>query len=165
MSDEEHARALERTGYWGRRAAGVMFLASSSGRIGLALRSGGVLQPFTYGVVGGAIDPRENPQVAAAREVKEEIGITLNPLALIPLDVFKDKGFQYLTFLAVVPEEFNPPFLNWESSAYEWFALEALPRNLHPGVATTLAKTKVQAQLRRSFLRNRGLGATLGRRS
>lgn len=152
-----------RTGYWGRRAAGVMFLAASTGRIGLALRSGQVLQPFTYGVVGGAINPRENPKVAAAREVEEELGITLDPLTLIPLDVFKDKGFQYLTFLAVVPEEFTPPFLNWESSSFDWFALDTLPRNPHPGLASTLAKSKVQAQLRRSFLRSRGLGSLLRR--
>lgn len=159
MSDIDHTEALMRTGYWGRQAAGVVFLSASTGRIGLSLRSADVLQPHTYGAVGGAIDSEEDPRVAVAREVSEEIGIALNPLMLRPLDVFQDGTFRYTTFLALVPSEFVPPMLNWESDSFDWFALNALPRNLHPGLVSTLSKPAVQKTLRRGI----GVGQTLGR--
>jgi len=165
--DYEHERAYRRTGRWGRAAAGVLFLSASTGRLGLALRSDQVLEPNTYGIVGGAIDPREDKRVAAAREAREEIGLQVDPNSLVLLDTFEDprSSFRYYTFLAVLPQECPPCFLNWENDAFLWFALNELPPNLHPGVAATLAKPKVLSKLRRTSLPGAGGQPRRSRRS
>lgn len=148
MSDIEHAETLLRTGFWGRKAAGVLFLAATTGRLGLVLRSWNVLEPGTWGVVGGAVDPSEDKRKAAAREALEEVGLKVSPKALRALDVFKAaNGFEYHTFLAVLPKECPACRLNWENDDFAWFDLSSLPSPLHPGVANTLSKPSVVSKL------------------
>jgi 8-oxo-dGTP pyrophosphatase MutT (NUDIX family) len=147
-SDWDHQQALNQTGFWGRRAAGALFIALDTGRLGLDHRSAAVLEPGTWGVSGGAIDPNEKIQTALAREVMEELGVNISNVPLEPLDVFEAKGFSYTTFLAPVPHEFKVTHTSWESDGFEWFAFDELPDNLHPGVRTTLAKPQVQEKIR-----------------
>ena len=67
----DHGLALEETGFWGRQAAGCLFLAKNTGRILIAHRSWAVLEPGTWGGFGGAIDEGEDPAEAARREALE----------------------------------------------------------------------------------------------
>ena len=48
-SDAEHAAALEKTGFWGKQAAGCIFLARDTGRYLIAHRSPYVQEPNTWG--------------------------------------------------------------------------------------------------------------------
>ena len=132
---------------WGRRGVGAVFVHPSSKSIGLALRSGRVKEPGTYGTVGGAIDQDEDERAALAREVKEELGFSLARAAdVVPLDSYSETGFSYTTFAVVVSKRFNPR-LNHESDGFEWFTLEGFPSNLHFGIAASLGKPAVVAQL------------------
>jgi 8-oxo-dGTP pyrophosphatase MutT (NUDIX family) len=153
--DAEHARALLQTGFWGRRAAGVLFLAATTGRLGLVLRSAHVQEPETWGIVGGAIDPKEDKRLAAAREAREEVGFRVDPKTLILLDTFTKGDFTYTTFLGVLPQECPPCHLDWENDDLAWFSIGSLPPNLHPGLAATLSKPKVLHRLEEIC---RGLG-------
>ena len=155
MSDYDilHERTFQKTGHWGRAAAGVLFVAASTGRLGLVLRSPHVLEPNTYGVVGGAVDPRENKRLAVAREAQEELGMRIDPKALLPLDVFKDATFTYTTFLYVLPRECEACTLNWENTRFEWHSINELPPNLHPGLASTLTKTAVRVKIAKAVRR------------
>jgi 8-oxo-dGTP pyrophosphatase MutT (NUDIX family) len=136
-SDKEHRDALEKTGFWGKQAAGCLFLAADTNRICIAHRSSQVEQPNTWGTWGGAIDAGENPAHAVKREVKEEAGYS-GPLKLIPLYVFSHpSGFRYYNFLAIVAHEFKP-MLNWETQGSEWVEFGDWPRPLHPGLASLL---------------------------
>lgn len=147
-NDREHQQALQRTGFWGKQAAGALFFCSTTSRVGLALRSGAVLEPHTYGTIGGAIDDKEDPLQAVRREVIEEIGYQLAAAdQIVPLDVFQKGTFRYTTFLVVVEQEFHPEHFNWENDGFEWFAIGQWPRRLHPGVKTTLAKPQVIQKL------------------
>jgi 8-oxo-dGTP diphosphatase len=124
----------------------VLFLAPT-GRIGLTLRSRFVLEPNTYGLVGGAVDTGEKLQKAVSREAREELGVLIDPTKLKLLYTYEELGFRYTTFLYPTRNEFQPK-LNWESLAFVWFGLDDLPENLHPGVAGMLAEEPVRFKLR-----------------
>jgi len=134
-NDERHGDALEKTGFWGNQGAGCIFMAKTTGRLLLPLRSDMVLQPGTWGVWGGAIDSGENPAEAVTREAAEEVGYRGIIEKLIPLYVYKDSksGFRYHNFLAVVDDEFDPR-LNWETDKYKWVEYGQWPAPLHFGL-------------------------------
>lgn len=138
-SDKDHSEALKRTGFWGARAAGCIFLARSTGRLMLAHRSDAVQEPNTWGTWGGAMDGREGPKSAVLREVKEEAGYQ-GKVKLLPLAVFTSGTFKYHNFLAVVADEFEPE-LNWETQGHRWFRPGRWPRPLHPGMKFLLANS------------------------
>jgi 8-oxo-dGTP pyrophosphatase MutT (NUDIX family) len=131
-NDEEHAKALDDTGFWGRAGAGCIILARDTGRILLPLRSSQVEQPHTWGTWGGAIDGHESPTNAVRREVSEEAGYH-GHFDLEQLFVFKSGSFRYFNYLAIVDNEFTPR-LDWETAEADWFELNDLPSPLHFGL-------------------------------
>jgi 8-oxo-dGTP pyrophosphatase MutT (NUDIX family) len=134
--DRLHSQALNDTGFWGRAGAGAVIIARDTGRILLPHRSRSVEQPGTWGVWGGAIDPGEDPELAARREVEEEAGAT-QVQEMIPLHVFRKGDFRYHNFLAIVPGEFAPR-LNWETQGYKWVDYGDWPRPLHFGLESLI---------------------------
>ena len=138
-ADMTHGQALEKTGFWGAQGAGAIVMAKTTGKFLIPFRSLYVLQPHTWGVWGGAIDPGEDPKAAVKREMKEEVGYRGNDVELIPLYVYEDKktGFKYHNFLAVVPDEFTPE-LNWETDNFKWVEFGDWPQPLHFGLEALL---------------------------
>lgn len=138
-NDVLHQQALDKTGYWGKAGAGCLIYCKENNKFLLAHRSAYVLEPNTYGIFGGAIDPKENPKTAALRELKEETGYTKKPLSIELLYKFEDKkvGFIYYNYLVVIEKEFKP-VLDWENQGYIWCDLNKWPKPLHPKVAEML---------------------------
>jgi 8-oxo-dGTP pyrophosphatase MutT (NUDIX family) len=91
----------------------------------------------SWGLVGGGVEPGENPVEALHREIQEEINLS-SFLQLIPLEKFtSDAGnFEYHTYLITVADEFVPE-LNDEHRGYAWTTIEDHPKPLHPGVWRT----------------------------
>ena len=121
-------------GYWGRAAAGILF--RHRGRYLLMLRSGNVLNPFTWGVPGGKVDGDESRWEAAVREVEEETGYDASGARKKHDWTWQapDAGFQYTTFVVDVDEPFEA-VLNWESDDAAWFHPHELrDLDLHSGV-------------------------------
>lgn len=147
-SEKEHWDTLKKTGFWGKQAAGCVFVAKDTGRFCISHRSEEVLEPGTWGTWGGAVDQGENPQEAVRREIKEETGYT-GELDLIPLLVFKapSDSFQYYNFLAVVDNEFNP-IMNWENQDFKWVEWGKWPSPLHPGLLTLLSDSDSVAKMK-----------------
>lgn len=97
------------------------------------LRSFYVLEPGTWGTMGGAIDQGETPVDTVTRECFEEAGYT-GKLDLRPMVIFSHpSGFRYSNFIAVVDDEFEPE-LNHETQCVQWFDLGEAPSPLHPGL-------------------------------
>lgn len=137
--DEIHDEVLQQTGYWGKKGAGCLLVSMKTGRILIPKRSALVLEPGTWGVFGGAIDPGENEKQAVCREVHEEAGRKIDPSSLNVLYTFTDesKGFKYTTYVGTVEDEFLP-ILNWESSDARWFEFGNWPSPLHYGLEEIL---------------------------
>jgi 8-oxo-dGTP pyrophosphatase MutT (NUDIX family) len=137
--DEIHDEVLQQTGYWGKKGAGCLLVSMKTGRILIPKRSSLVLEPGTWGVFGGAIDPDENEKQAVCREVHEEAGRKIDPSSLNVLYTFTDesKGFKYTTYVGTVEDEFLP-ILNWESSDAHWFEFGNWPSPLHYGLKEIL---------------------------
>lgn len=136
----DHQGQLKATGFWGRQAAGCLFMAQDTGRLLIAHRSARVEEPHTWGTWGGAMDRSETPAHAVRREVAEETGHD-GPSTLVPLAVFShESGFRYHNFLMIVPEEFEP-VLNWESQDHRWVDLHEMPEPQHPGLSYLLQQS------------------------
>lgn len=114
--------------FWGDEASGIMY--TTGARVLLTLRSEEVLEPFTWGVPGGAIESGEDAYPSALREVREELGRNLPKGEVIDRYVFQtpSKSFRYTTFIVAVPEsavelKFR---LNWENDDWGWFTQREL---------------------------------------
>lgn len=146
ITDEEqrqlHADALEETGFWGKRGAGSIVYARSTGRYLVQLRSEDVLQPHTWGVWGGAVDAARGHtcEECVRNELSEETGYEGDLEIHFLVDfVDEDSGFRYSNYLTVVEEEFDP-ILNWEGEDFGWFEVGAFPDPLHFGLEYLLEK-------------------------
>lgn len=143
-SDEsEHDRAREETGFWGRKGAGSLIMARTTGRFLVQLRSEHVEEPGTWGTWGGAIDSGMTSEDAALNEFEEETGVSSNNVReVIPLYVFKhSSGFEYHNFLIVVDDEFTPRpnrANEWEIDGFKWVEHSNFPRPLHFGLKSLL---------------------------
>ena len=100
IDDNDHAKALRDTGFWGKQGAGFLFFAKSTGRFLIGYRSGNVEQPHTWGTFGGAIDSGENPAKAGLREAEEEIGFN-GKVQVVPIYIFRKNDFSYFNFIFI----------------------------------------------------------------
>lgn len=145
QDDANHAKALKKTGFWGKAGSGVLLFATSTKRFGIALRSAGVEQPRTWGVVGGALDAGLTPEQGAVKEATQELG-KLPEFKLEELDLYQNGTFRYTTFLMMVENEFKPK-LNWENEDFQWFEFGQWPTPLHFGFAATIKKPEILKRL------------------
>lgn len=145
----EHQDALQKTGFWGKAAAGCLFMARSTGRILIAHRSPYVEEPGTWGSWGGAMDGNESPAQAVAREAHEEAGVVVDQDDIIPMFVFKhESGFRYFNFLVLVDDEFEPK-MDWETQGYKWVEYGNWPSPIHFGIQLLINDAKSAQTMQR----------------
>lgn len=90
----------------------------------------GVWKPVT-----GIIDPGEQPDVAGARETREETGITIEITRLLAVEALApqqfDNGdkcvFMDIAVLASPTDEAEPVISDGENADVQWFSLSDLP--------------------------------------
>jgi 8-oxo-dGTP pyrophosphatase MutT (NUDIX family) len=145
-SDEEHADALRKTGFWGKAGAGALIMARTTGRLLLQLRGDYVEQPNTWGGWGGAIDAGLSPESAMQKEIEQETGLKSSQIReIIPLYIFRHpSGFRYYNFLVTVDDEFIPrpsPTNEWEISGFRWVKYGQWPSPLHFGLQILLQRS------------------------
>jgi 8-oxo-dGTP pyrophosphatase MutT (NUDIX family) len=132
--------------YWCDAAAGCFFIARDTGRILFCHRAAGVEAPNTWAAWGGGLEKGESPMSAMTREVNEETGLDPSIIEEFhPLYTHEDpeSGFQYHSFLAVVPHEFIPKLAPREAQDYQWVPFGEWPQPLHKGVQYMFARTQV----------------------
>lgn len=117
-------------------------LIENNGKLLVLLRVDG-----TWGLPGGGVEPGEDEQTAAAREIFEETGYKAKKRAL-NLKQSYDKPFKsvhnneilFTLFSLAVPEQFIPKLDPKEHTAYKWLTPKealALPNQI-PGLAEVL---------------------------
>lgn len=127
--ESEEQQGPERN-YWGAMGAGVIPICAETGRALIGLRSGDVMEPYTWGGFGGKLDDGENdPESAALREMREELRYN-GSVRMVKGWVFTDGSFEYHNYIGLVDKEFEPE-LNWENDKAIWMSwdeLQHLPR-------------------------------------
>lgn len=129
---------LKENGRWGNKGVGVIIYDPFEKKFGLALRSEFVLEPLTYGTIGGSIEKNKEKD-ALKKEIKEEIGIDkIYSIQKLYTHKDKEKKFKYTTYIAILKKpareiEFN---LNWENISLNFKSLDYWRNNsnLHFGV-------------------------------
>lgn len=113
--------------YWGKAAAGILPMCRKTGRILLTLRSQEVMEPGTWGIPGGKLEPGEGAATGALREFYEETGYK-GDVRLFELYTFHDwlHGFAFHTFLGMVTREFSEAKVeeSWEVETAAWMTIE-----------------------------------------
>ena len=137
-------------GYFGNKGVGVILKAERTGRILVLQRAIKTMDGGTQTItISGKVDGKESLKQAAIREIKEETRYT-DKLYLRLLDVFKDNNdkpefnevFEFYTYIATVPYEFEPR-LNWEHRhAFWWNGRDKINGEIHFGTKRLLKKYK-----------------------
>ena len=119
--------SLDKLGFWGSEAAGIMLVCPQDNTILLGHRSRRVREPGTAGIFGGKVDPWDSsPMDAAVRETEEETG-GLPPGQFIGQFVFTAPNFKYTTYvyeLSLSEKMGWEPILNWENDNAIWYNLQ-----------------------------------------
>ncbi|MET1007784.1 MAG: NUDIX hydrolase [Propionibacteriaceae bacterium] len=130
--------------HWGPvGAAGALLVAAGTAgsRVLLTLRSAEVHQGNTWSVPGGAIDPGDvDEHAAASREIKEELGLDVFDWPVLGWHRFECGGWSYSTMVAAAPTEVEVTALGWETDEVRWLTLDqvdelAAAERLHPSFA------------------------------
>jgi len=144
---------------WGRAGSGILFYCEKDGTVLLLLRSGRVMDPGIWGIPGGAVKGTEGfydeddagadfseaeLYGSAVEETNEEMGFV--PNGDVVGKATTEKGnFVYTTFVVRVDEATKSDVeskikLNWENDDYEWFRIDRLPPDTHPGVVAAVSQ-------------------------
>jgi 8-oxo-dGTP pyrophosphatase MutT (NUDIX family) len=119
--------------YWGSEGAGILAIATDTGKWLVAHRSSEVKQPNCWGVVGGKVEENEKPSVGAKREFHEETGYD-GSLKIqevynwVSPDKNKDGSpkFVYHNFLGEIEKGSWEPETNFETKEFKWCTYEEL---------------------------------------
>lgn len=92
---------------------------------------------------GGKVDPGESPQVAAVRELEEELGLSLSATALEPVGFASGRtgtGTRSLVILLYACREWQGEPQPHEAEALDWFVPEAIATLAMPPLDYPLAE-------------------------
>ena len=132
-----------------KTAVGALFVSSKTNRILLNLRAAHKTHPQHWSLWGGMVEENEKPKEALLRELSEEMNFVPDIEKIYPFDIYqsKDKQFKYISFVAVVEDEFIPE-LNSESCGYAWCNLGQWPKPMHQGAKISFCNEKSEDRLR-----------------
>lgn len=117
------------------RAAGNILIEPNGGVLFLKRNSRD--HQGEWGLPGGYLEEGEEPQDAAIRESREELGDAYQPGKLALVDSRTTGDVNYTTFMQQVGSTFEPQ-LNEEHLEFKWAPLTEVPHPLHPGLKTTV---------------------------
>ncbi len=126
-----------------KNGVGVLIISRKTNRVLLNMRAPYKTHAMTWSLWGGMIENNEQPKDALLRELTEEIGFIPDIERIYPFDIYqsKDKHFKYISFIAIVEDEFIP-ILNQESCGYCWINLGNWPKPMHQGAKISFCNEK-----------------------
>ena len=122
----------------------ALSLRDLDGRILLQQRPAGKRHGGLWEFPGGKVETGENPRFALAREIAEELALTLAPGSLAPLafaDEIQVSGQPAVTLLLFAADRWEGEIKALEGQAWDWFSpAEASRLALAPMDRTLLEK-------------------------
>ena len=115
-----------------QQRAGLLFLAVNTERILLILED----QKWTVPTF-----PRSSTLLTDVSPLLEQF----HTGRILPIELYlsEDRGFEYGTYVCVVPEE----FLTTAAATISWCNLDYLPKQLHTGLKTTLNNQLIRTKI------------------
>lgn len=115
-------------------------LQDPQGRVLLGRRDGSAYGDGLWGLPGGGVEDAEGLPEAAAREVWEETGLTVESATLNMLGVrrYQVDGVRGTDFLFLAREWSGQPRPLHKTSEVGWFSLDALPADVLPWIPAVL---------------------------
>ncbi len=123
--------------------AGIIAIDCLTGRILLARRGLKGDSANTWATFGGTFDLKDvMPRNTAIREFKEETGCnTPYQLSLKPFYINDSNQLKFFSYIGLFDGQFDVK-INAENLDFDWFNLDHLPENLHPGVTELMNDKK-----------------------
>lgn len=126
-------QTYENKEFWGNQGAGILAIATDTGKWLVAHRSSEVKQPNCWGVIGGKVENQEKPGTGARREFYEETGYegVLN-IQEVYNWISPDKKvdgtpkFVYHNFLGEFVKGDWEPEVNFETTEFKWCTYKEL---------------------------------------
>lgn len=115
-------------------------LRRASGDVLLSRRAGVSYGDGLWGLPGGHVEDAESLTAAAARELREEVGVAVEPASLRPVGVtrYVDGPHRGTDFFFVADAWAGDPAPVAECSQVAWFDPAALPDDALPWLASAL---------------------------
>ena len=129
--------ALLRALRWRTRGVKVMVF-NAEGELLLVRNSYG--STHLYLLPGGGIRPFERPAAAAAREVREEVGVTVERLAPLSTHVSEAEGKRDTVYLFTAFTNGAPKADGVEVEEARFFPLDRLPETVSPATLRRIAE-------------------------
>ena len=107
-------------------AVSMLVMNEAKNRIILIQQYG---RPF-YVLVAGYVNQKEDAEDAVVREVKEELGLTVQSLRFNHSHYFAPSNTLMLNF--TVPVSATEAHPNWEVDSWRWFSVEEARKNIKP---------------------------------
>ena len=114
-----------------RHASGTLLICKNTDRFLLIKRGRFGSYPGTWAIVGGGIDPGEEPLEAAKRELWEETQINPTNIEYEFFELQNELGTDFYFFIGYCDQEFECK-LNNENTDWGWFNMNTLPSPLIP---------------------------------
>ena len=132
-----------------KTGVGALIVSTKTNRVLLNMRAPYKTHSMCWSLWGGMMEENEQPKAALLRELTEEMGFVPDIEKLYPFDVYqsKDKHFKYISFVAVVEDEFVPE-INKESCGYCWVDLGQWPKPMHQGAKISFCNPKAIDRLK-----------------
>jgi hypothetical protein len=115
-----------------QQRAGLLFLAANTSRILL------ILEDYKWTVP-------TFPRKSSLLEDAESLLTKYHTGRILPIELYlsEDRGFEYGTYVCLVPEE----FLTLSTETIAWCNLDYLPKQLHGGLKTTLNNQLIRTKI------------------
>lgn len=125
--------------------AWAVIYCAATGKFLLGKRSSKMNKAGAWNLFGGRIDPGEGPKKALARELGEEVGLSVKPRQLSKLHTIthrrragqRERDLHYYVIKA--EREFSPK-LNREHSDYRWVTPKELPSRFNGPTSVAIKK-------------------------
>lgn len=101
-------------------------LTNAEGLVLVAQRPGGKQHAGLWEFPGGKVEMGEGPRAALVRELREELGIAVEPLALDPVAFSESTGTRHLVLLLYRCRSWEGEPRALDAAAIRWIAPDAL---------------------------------------